>query len=136
MDKINLTESQLRDIVRESVSRFLKEEDVEEGWFGDKINQAKSAYNTATQKNKNLTLKDRVSKAKKNWNTQGELNNLNNLKRQLSHFVDSGQLNPQMTIAQLIGGKYNNGKFGRISSMTANRQGQIKRRGGTSYEEE
>ena len=78
-------------------------------------------------------MRDRFSAAKKNWNTQGELNGLNNLAQQLSLFVDAGQINPQMTIAQLIGGKYNNGKFGRMSGMAANRRGQISRRGGTAY---
>jgi hypothetical protein len=66
-------------------------------------------------------------------NTQGELNGLNNLSQQLSQFVGNGQLNPQMTIAQFIGGKYNDGKFGRMSGMAANRMGQISRRGGTAY---
>jgi hypothetical protein len=61
------------------------------------------------------------------------LNGLNNLSQQLSQFVDNGQLDSQMTIAQLIGGKYNGGKFGRMSGMAANRMGQINRRGGTAY---
>lgn len=134
-NKIRLTESQLHDIIRESVYNVLNENEVEEGWFGDKWNQVKSAYNTATQNGgeDGMSMRDRFSAAKKNWNTQGELNGLNNLAQQLSQFVDAGQINPQMTIAQLIGGKYNNGKFGRMSGMTANRRGQISRRGGTAY---
>ena len=35
-----------------------------------------------------------------------------------------------MTIAQLVGGKYNGNKFGRMSGMIGNRQSQISRRGG------
>ena len=55
---------------------------------------------------------------------------MNNLKQQLEQFIDSGQLNPQMTIAQLVGGKYNDNKFGRMSGMIANRKSQISKRGG------
>lgn len=136
MSKIRITESDLHQIIKESVQSILNEqmnEELEENWFGDKWKQTKSAFSTATQNNRDLGLKDRFTKAKQNWNSQGELNNLNNLAQQLSQFVDAGQLNPQMTIAQLIGGKYNGGRFGRMSGMAANRKGQISRRGGSSY---
>ena len=61
-----------------------------------------------------------------------KLNNLSNLRQQLEQYVEAGQLNPQMTIAQLVGGKLNNNKFGNLSAKMANRQGQISRRGGTA----
>ena len=77
-----------------------------------------------------MGLKDRFNAAKKNWGTQGELNDLSNLRQQLEQYVETGQLNPQMTIAQLVGGKYNGNKFGRMSGMIGNRQSQISRRGG------
>lgn len=94
----------------------------------------KTVWSTLTQNSDDdLTLGQRWDKTKKNWNTQGDLNGLNNLMQQLSAFVDNGQLNPQMTIAQLIGGKYNGGKFGRMSAMIGNRRGQVSRRGGTAY---
>jgi|GEM_PF-4443338 len=136
MSKIRLTEAQLHRVIKESVQNILNEqmdEELEEGWFGDKLNQAKAAVGTAFQDNRNMGIRDRLNKSKQNWNTQGELNGLNNLSKQLSQFVDNGQLDPQMTIAQLIGGKYNGGKFGRMSGMSANRMGQISRRGGTAY---
>ena len=77
-----------------------------------------------------MNLKDRFNNAKKNWNTQGELNNINNLRQSLINFVEAGQIDTNMTIGQLIGGKYNNNKFGKMNAMTNNRIGQIKRRGG------
>ena len=61
------------------------------------------------------------------------MNNINNLAAQLSNFVEAGQLNPNMTIAQLIGGKMNGNKFGRMSGMAANRKSQIAKRGGSAY---
>lgn len=136
MEKIRLTESQLQNVIRESVYNVLKEmnegEELEEGWFGDKWNQAKSAYQTATQNN-DMSLGQRFQNAKKNWSTQGNLNGLNNLKSQLEQYVDAGQIDPQTTIAQLIGGKYNNGRMGKMTGQINNRKSQISKRGGQSY---
>lgn len=130
---IRLTESDLRALIREAVENAIQESDeLEEGWFGDKWNQAKAAGNTLMQKG-DVSLKDRFQKAGKNWASQGELNNINNLASQLSAFVEAGQIDPNMTIAQLIGGKMNNNKFGRMSAMSANRRSQIAKRGGSAY---
>lgn len=131
MQRIKLTESELRHIIREAVEQELDEMDIDEGWVSDKWNQVKTAAKTAT--NNNGTMKDRFQNAKKNWNTQGELNGINNLVAKLSEFVDNGQIDPQTTVAQLIGGKYNKGRFGKMTGMAANRRGQISRRGGQAY---
>lgn len=129
---IKLTEAELHSLIKEAVESVIESEELEEGWFGDKWNQAKSAGNTMFQKG-DMGIKDRFKNAQKNWNAQGELNNINNLAAQLSAFVEAGQLNPNMTIAQLIGGKMNGNKFGRMSGMAANRKSQISKRGGSSY---
>ena len=130
--RIRLTESDLHRMIQESVNEVINEMEIEEGWIGDKWNQFKSAAQTATQRGE-MNMKDRFVNAKKNWNTQGELNDINNLISQLSNFVDKGQIDPQKTVAQLIGGKYNNNKFGSMSGMAANRKAQISRRGGNFY---
>ena len=83
--------------------------------------------------NNNGSLKNKIQNAKTNWKQQGEINNINNLRQQLINFVEAGQLNPNMTIGQLIGGKYNNNRFGRMNGMVANRKSQISRKGGNSY---
>lgn len=116
------------------IQNIINEELENEGWFGDKWKQAKTAANTAFQNGGEggMGLKDRFNAAKKNWGTQGELNDLSNLRQQLEQYVEAGQLNPQMTIAQLVGGKLNNNKFGNLSAKMANRQGQISRRGGSA----
>ena len=127
--QIRLTEQDIHFLVEESVKTYLKENGMDEAFW----NQLKTGANTMFQKNngeQGMGLKQRWQNAKKNWNTQGELDNLSNLKQQLEQFIDAGQLNPNMTIAQLVGGKYNGNKFGRMSGMMANRQGQINRRGG------
>lgn len=135
---IKLNEEQLKTIVAESVKRILSEgnfneEDLEEGWFGDKWNQAKTAANTFTQKtDSGMGFKDRFNAAKKNWNVQGQLNDISNLQQALIQLLDTKKISPNTTVAQLVGGKYNNNKFGTMTGMAANRRGQITRNGGTA----
>ena len=129
---IRLTESDLHRIVKESVENILSENEMEEGWFGDKWNQTKSAVGTAFNKDGG-SMGQRLQNERKNWNTQGELNGMNSLQQQLTQMLDARQISPQTTVAQLVGGKYNNNKFGTMTGMAANRRGQISRRGGTAY---
>lgn len=131
--RIRLTESQLNDIIRESVYNVLNEEDMEEGWLSNKFKQGKQALKTAFQDGDEMSIRDRWNNAKKNWSNQGELNNINDLIQSISEFVDNGEIDPQTTIAQLIGGKYNHGRFGRMTGKAANRRNQIARLGGTAY---
>lgn len=131
--RIRLTESQLNDLIRESVYNVLNEEDMEEGWLSNKFKQGKQALKTAFQDGDEMSIRDRWNNAKKNWSNQGELNNLNDLIQSISEFVDNGEIDPQTTIAQLIGGKYNHGRFGRMTGKAANRRNQIARLGGTAY---
>lgn len=129
---VRLTEEQLHNIISESVQMILSENEQEEGWFGDKWNQVKSAYQTATQDN-GVDFKKRMQNVKKNWNTQGQVNNLSNLINQLTQLVQQNKIDPQITVGQLVGGKYNQGKVGKLTLMRGNRKGQISRRGGKSY---
>ena len=51
MNKIKLTEKELNQIIKESVNLIIKEnQELEEGWLGDKWNQTKTAAKTLTQK--------------------------------------------------------------------------------------
>jgi hypothetical protein len=129
--KMRLTESDLHRLIEESVMQVLAENEMQEGWFGDKWNQTKSAVSTAFNGDGNLG--QRLQNAKKNWNTQGDLNGLNGLLQQLTQLLDAGKINPQTTVGQLVGGKYNNNRFGSMSSMAANRRSQIAKRGGSAY---
>lgn len=129
--KIRLTESELHNLIAESVKEVLAESEMDEGWLGDKWNQAKSAARTAF--NAEGGVGNRLSQAKKNWNTQGDLNNINSLRQQLEQLLDARQISPNTTVGQLVGGKYNNNRFGTMSGMAANRRGQIQRRGGMAY---
>jgi hypothetical protein len=128
---IRLTENDLHRIIEESVMSILAENEMEEGWFGDKWNQTKSAVGTAFNGEGNFG--QRLQNARKNWNTQGDLNGINNLQQQLTQMLNARQISPQTTVAQLVGGKYNNNKFGTMTGMAANRRGQISKRGGSAY---
>lgn len=131
---IRLTEAELHRIIKESVNNALMENEMEEGWLGDKWKQTKSAVKTfANNGSGESTSSDRWARAKKNWNSQGELNGLQSLKDQLSQYLDAGQISPETTVAQLVGGKYNNNKFGKLSGQIANRKSQISNRGGNAY---
>lgn len=140
MSKVTLNEDALNKLIADSINRVIKESiengELDEGWLGDKWKQAKTGFNTLTQKSDGMNVGDRFKKAKQNWASQGELNDIQNLSAQLSKFVEAGQLNPNMTIAQLIGGRMNGNKFGRMSGMAANRKSQIAKRGGVASEEE
>lgn len=125
---IRLTESELRDMIEMSINEAMQDEN----WVADKINQGKSAVKTIFNK-EGGDFGERISNAKKNWTAQGELNDIGNLRKQLEDLVDKRAIDPNTTIAQLIGGKYNNNKFGTISGMMNNRKGSIKRRGGNAY---
>ena len=79
-----------------------------------------------------MGFKDRFNAAKKNWNVQGQLNDISNLQQALMQLLDTKKISPNTTVAQLVGGKYNNNKFGTMTGMAANRRGQITRNGGTA----
>ena len=71
---------------------------------------------------------------KKNYSGQKEIDDLRDIKEKLIKLIDARQINPNTTIAQLVGGKYNGNNFGSITGMEANRRAQIARRGGKHYE--
>lgn len=142
--KRTINEAQLRAIIAEAVDNVLNSQDapldeneMEEGWLGDKFNQARSAASSFAGARKpadsNQSLGNRFAAAKKSWQNQGEVNNLQNLLNQLSQFVDNGEIDPNTTLAQLLGGKYNNNKFGKLTGQLNNRRSQITKRGGKVY---
>lgn len=103
----------------------LHEEKMDEGWFGDKWNQVKTSYNTMTNDtNQDKSFGDKVAAAKKNWSSQSELNDMNNLVTLIKQFADNRAINPTDTIEQVIW---------KMQSIRGNRASQISRRGGTYY---
>ena len=129
-----LNYSELTKLINESLLKIMKEEYVVEGWFNDKWKQTKSAAGTVMNAQGNIRQK--FNNAKQNWNTQGELNNISNLRQQIMQLIKAKKIKPQLTLAQFVGGAYNNGRFGTMDGMAMNRKRQIQKRGGQAYEEE
>lgn len=126
--KIQLTENELCDFISECVEKSL----IEEGWFGDKWNQVKAATTTALN-GSGETVKDRFNHARDSWQAQGDLNYYSDLIAQLGQLINSRKINPNMTIAQFIGGSYNKGRYGTLTGIADNRASKIKQLGGKAY---
>ena len=122
---ITITESSLRNMIMEAVENALQEtETLEEGFWGQ-VGDAAKTFVSKNNAGKGLT--GRFQAAQKNYATRGELDNLTALRDQLKQFVANRELDPNMTIGQLIGGGYRNpGKFG---SLIGNRKSQMTKRG-------
>lgn len=130
--QIRLTESELQNIIEESVRRVIAENMEDELNVKGTYNQVRSAGRTLFNKESG-DWKERLKKARKNWTSQGELNDINSLIQQLTQLIDARKIDPRITVGQLVGGKYNNNRFGKMTAIAANRRGQILGRGGTAY---
>lgn len=119
---VRLTESEFRAMVEQTVNEALQDEGF---WNNIKTGAKTFVSNT----NKGDGIKGRFQNAKKNYKLQGEYDNMQGLIKQLSQFIDAGQIDPNTTIAQLVGGKYNNNKFGRMTGKMNNRMSQMRNNG-------
>ena len=136
---IKLNETQLKNVVEKSVAKIIKEMfseepinddmaegceegDMDEGFFNNLKTGAKTFFKNSGG------LGDKWNAAKKNFSMQGEYDQLSSLKQQLSDLIDKHMINPNTTVAQLVGGKYNGNKFGTMTGMIGNRQAQMNRR--------
>ena len=126
-----INETQLRNLVANMIMEELEAQQLDEGWFGDKWNQARSGASTFFQRNSGKTPQDRWQNTKQNWSNQGDINRFRNLKKDVVDFMNflqnSGgrlRLNYQSTIGELIGS---------LETMTGARSSQIGRTGGNAY---
>lgn len=119
---VRLTESEFRAMVEQTVNEALQDEGT---WNNIKTGAKTFVSNT----NKGGGIKGRFQNAIKNYKLQDEYDNMQGLIKQLSQFIDAGQIDPNTTIAQLVGGKYNNNKFGRMTGKMNNRMSQMRNNG-------
>lgn len=120
--KIVLTESELYNIIAEQVNEALQDE----GFLNNFKTGAKTFFSNT---NNGGGISGRWNNAKKNYQLQGEYDNFSSLIQALSKFIDDGQIDPQTTVAQLVGGKYNNNKFGKMTGKMNNRMSQMRHNG-------
>lgn len=125
---IRLTEGDLHRIIEESVERIIAENMEDEGFLKNFTTGLKTFANAPKAKG-GLNLRTRWDAAKKNYATQGEYDDLKGLLTKMRELVNKKQLDPNKTVAQLLGGALNNNKFGTMDGMLANRMGQMKKRG-------
>lgn len=129
---VRISEENLRNMISEAVTKVIceeyniSEEELQEGWFGQ-VGDAAKTFVSGDNKGKGIS--GRWDAARKNYTTRGEIDNLQGLRDQLIQLVDAKQINPNSTVAELIGGSMNKGRFGRLSGAINNRKGQMMRRG-------
>lgn len=125
MDKqvIRLTEAQLKEKIKASLREKIENGELDEGFW----KQLKTGAKTfVSDKNKGQGLSGRWDAAKKNYGLQGEKDKFGDILKQLKALVDAGEIDPNLTIGQYIGGP--NNKFGKLTGKMANRQAQMNRR--------
>ena len=133
---IKLNEAELHDIIRESVYTVLNEEELEEGFINNLTQGVKSFFGNGDagkktsgeiRQNGGLNLGKRINAAKTNYQMTKEGGKINDVIQFLEDMVAKKQLSPQTTIAELIGGKLNDNKYGRLSAMRDNRTSRASR---------
>ena len=148
---VKLNGEQLNNVIMECVQEVMREnpEMVDEGFidnavqgvksfFGNGAAGANNAQNQTLRSNGNggLNLKKRWNAAKTNYNMTKENDKIDTVINYLQDLVEKGQVKPEMTVAQLVGGKMNNNKFGTLTAMRNNRTARASKAMNDIYREE
>lgn len=120
--KIVLTESELYNMIAEQVNEALQDE----GRWNNLVTGTKTFFSNT---NNGGGLSGRFRNAQKNYRLQSEYDNFSSLIQALSKFIDDGEIDPQTTVAQLVGGKYTNNHFSGMTSKMNNRMSQMRKNG-------
>lgn len=131
---VRLTEQDINHIIKESVEKIINE-NMEQETIIDKLTAG--AYgligrdlNGKRRGKKGAGLSQlgrRYNAMKRNFHLKGEYDEIQKVADFLKKQVQDRKLNPNMTIAQLIGGAINGNKFGVLSGMANNRLSQSSR---------
>lgn len=122
---IRLTESELHQIIEESVKAIITENMEQEGWY-DKMKAGAGAFFKSPQAAGGLNLGKRMEMAKKNFNSRGKFDDLRGLISQLQALVDAKKIDANVTVGELLGNK---GVGGKLRGMAINQASQMKSRG-------
>ena len=131
---VRLTEHDINQIIKESVEKIINE-NMEQETLGGRImagvNGAIGRDINGVQRGKKgaglSQLGRRLRAIKKNYQMKGEYDEIQKVADFLKKQVQDRKLDPNMTIAQLIGGAINGNKFGVLSGMANNRLSQSSR---------
>lgn len=132
---IRLTEANLRNMIQEAVEDAINNGELDEGFW----NQLKTGANTFMNNDKGSgrgfvdNMKTKWNAAKKNYQTQGQIDQMDNLKSEmqnvqskLQQMLNSGLLTPQTTVEQILS---NQTQWNSFSGKHANLKSQLSRRG-------
>jgi hypothetical protein len=134
---MKIKESELKEIISECVQEVLMENQQEEGlrdfgqgvasFFGRGEAGSNNNKNKELRQNGGLNLNKRFKAAKTNYQMSKESRQINDVIAFLEDLVSKKQLTPETTIADLIGGKLNGNKYGRLHGMRDNRTSRASR---------
>ncbi len=122
---IRLTESELHQIIEESVKAIIKENMEQEGWL-DNMKAGANAFFKSPQAAGGLNLGKRMGAGKANFNSRAKYDELRGIMAQLKALVDANKIDANVTVGQLIGNK---GVGGKLRGMAINQASQMKSRG-------
>lgn len=118
-----------RDLVHIQPIKNMNESSINEYQIGDFTKRIGAGLSTFSGKKGSISQK--LHNAKKNFQTQGEINDLNELLMKLQKYVDMKMFSPNQTIAELIGNKWMiRGDKQGIKQRAGGLRGNIKQRGG------
>lgn len=131
---VRLTEQDINQIIKESVEKIINENMEQEG-FWDNVKAGAKGFmgkdiNGIQRGGKGAgfsQLGRRYNAMKKNYQMKGQYDEIQKVADFLNKQVQNKKLDPNMTIAQLIGGAINGNKFGVLSGMANNRLSQSSR---------
>lgn len=116
---IRLTEAELTNMIRECINEAISDQGTDEGfgsqlWAGAKSMFGKGAGSKNTNNNRTnggLNLKKRWNAAKTGFEQQGNVDKIDQVIAFLQPLVDSGKIDPNQTVAQLLSKPGGTNKF-------------------------
>lgn len=123
---VRLTEEDIHSIILNSVNQIIKENAENEGFWNNMKTAAKSFVGDT---GRNRTIGQRFNDAKANYTAQGEYDDIDKTVQLLNGLLQKGKINPDMTVGQLVGGKFRNNKFGTLTGKQGNLRNQMLKRG-------
>lgn len=127
---IRLTESQIRSMIEESVKKMIAEGEVDEAFWNQLKQGAKSAFGKGVGSEKSMAMRQnggfnvgkRWNAAKQGFKSQGQVDEIDRVAGYLQKLVDAGKVSPDQTVGQLLsmpGGsnKFQKGSLGQMRSQ-------------------
>lgn len=131
---ITMNEEQFHRFLKNIVNETINSQEIDEGLWDQVKTGAKTFFNPKKDSNNTtndgrVDLSNRFNNAKNNFQLRGQYDNMNDLRNKLIELINNRNISPETTIGQLIGGKYNNNRYGTMNGITSNQMSQMRRNG-------